>query len=157
VSVNFRFFDESSKVAAQARRASYELVEKAAFRIYKSSKDSIQKAPLVSGVTAKKKRDSSGRFLKGSGKKGRKRTVPSAPGSPPHTRRNQLKNAIVYYAKRGEATIGPRASRVGTSATAHEFGGQYKDESFPARPFMGPALDRDVPLFGNSFAGSIGS
>lgn len=94
---------------------------------------------------------------------------PSPAGTPPHTRRRvtrkgkqlkgQLQRAIVFSHDRAnqEAVIGPRESVVGESAKAHEFGGQYKDETFPERAFMGPALDKNLGRFASEWAGSIGS
>lgn len=96
---------------------------------------------------------------------------PSAPGTPPHTRPGrvskktgkarpgQLQRAIVYKQDRAaqDVVVGPRHSVVGESAKAHEFGGAYRDETFPERPFMGPALDQNLDRFGPSFAGSIGT
>lgn len=74
------------------------------------------------------------------------------------TRRGQLPRAIVYaYDKtRMEAVIGPAASRVGTSASAHEHGGRYKGQTYPARPFMGPTLQENLDMIPQKFKGSIG-
>lgn len=91
----------------------------------------------------------------------------SPPGSPPHThsqritkkgkvRQGNYQRAIVFDVSKIDAVIGPRASVVGQSFAAHEFGGDYFGESYPARPTMGPALDRNASRFGDSFAGSIG-
>jgi phage gpG-like protein len=94
----------------------------------------------------------------------------SPPGQPPHTRPGkvsrktgkarpgQLQRAIVYaHDKRANtAVIGPRASVVGESAAAHEFGGEFRGEDYPERPFMTPALEETEETFGNSFAGSLG-
>ena len=73
----------------------------------------------------------------------RKSKSASAPGTPPHTRRGQLRGAIVYAVDRraDEALIGPTYERVGTSAMAHEFGGRYRKERFPKRAFMGRLLE----------------
>ena len=66
----------------------------------------------------------------------------SRPGQPPHTRRGQLKRALRYAVEkeRERVLIGPTYSVVGRSARAHEFGGRYRRETYPKRPFMGPAL-----------------
>jgi len=73
--------------------------------------------------------------------------------------KGQLPRAIVYDNDKESdtAVIGPRESVVGTSGEAHEFGGDYKGQDFPERPFMGPALDKNIDRFASSFAGSIGS
>lgn len=96
---------------------------------------------------------------------------PSAPGTPPHTHSRRktkrgrprkpndvLKNAIVFAADRAknEAVIGPRHSRVGTSASAHEFGLFYKGHDYDERPFAYPSLLENTDRFGASFAGSMG-
>jgi phage gpG-like protein len=94
----------------------------------------------------------------------------SAPGTPPHThtggltkkgkvRRGKLQRAITFDVDKAKesAVIGPRESVVGASAAAHEFGGSYKGQSYPERPFMGPALTRAESRFAASFAGSIGA
>lgn len=68
----------------------------------------------------------------------------SLPGTPPHTKSGQLKRSILYAVDRKNASvvIGPTFSGVGTSAAAHEYGGRYKKQRYPARPFMGPALKK---------------
>jgi hypothetical protein len=94
----------------------------------------------------------------------------SEPGQPPHTRPGkvsrktgkarpgQLQRAIVYAHDKqmNVAVIGPRASVVGETGAAHEFGGDFRGEDYPERPFMGPALDVTEEAFGNSFDGSLG-
>ena len=80
----------------------------------------------------------------------------SLPGNPPFTRtgkkgRNPLRRAIVFEVNRAakRAIIGPRASVVGQVGELHEFGGTRGGLRFPARPFMGPALDKirdDLPM-----------
>lgn len=82
---------------------------------------------------------------------------PSAPGEPPHTRgRFQMQRAILYQADKEGAVIGPAASLFGTAGAGHEFGGKYKRNEYPQRPFAGPALKENVDLFANSWSGSIG-
>lgn len=85
-------------------------------------------------------------------------TESSDPGQPPHTRRRQLPRAIVFHADKAtpSAIVGPRKSFVGESGVAHEFGGQYRGQTFPQRPFMYPALERTAPAFAGTFRGSIG-
>lgn len=80
----------------------------------------------------------------------------SPAGSPPHTRRRQLPNAIRYDADAEGAVIGPVFSVVGTAGEAHEIGGSYRGQIFPERPFMGPALNRNLDRFASGWAGSIG-
>ena len=72
---------------------------------------------------------------------------PSPPGSPPHSRKGLLRRAILFGAEpdRKRVLIGPGFRFVGTSASAHEFGGGYKGDRYPKRPFMGPALRESIP------------
>src|SRR5262245_60051243 len=83
---------------------------------------------------------------------------PSDPGTPPHTRRRQLKRAIKYDVDKAaeSALIGPEASIVGEAGAAHEFGGQFRGEEYPERPFMEPALETNVDRFASEWSGSIG-
>jgi len=97
---------------------------------------------------------------------------PSAPGTPPHTRsrivksgknkgkqrQGEIQRAIVFVVDKAkqEAVIGPRFSVVGTSASAHEFGGEYRGQTYPERSFAAPALEKTQDRFAASFAGSIG-
>lgn len=72
---------------------------------------------------------------------------PSVPGSPPHTRQGALRRAVLFGVERGgtSVVIGPSEKLVGTSASAHEFGGAYRKERYPKRPLMGPALKESAP------------
>jgi hypothetical protein len=91
--------------------------------------------------------------------------VASAPGTPPHTRirivkrgknkGGQFPRSVAFDVQGDSAVIGPRASVVGTSAKAHEFGGSYKGTIFPERSFAKPALQENVDRFADSFEGSI--
>jgi hypothetical protein len=87
----------------------------------------------------------------------RKSSNPSAPGKPPHTRRGQLRRSILYAVDKDRqgVVIGPRESLVGTSATAHEFGGQYRGQRYDRRPFMGPALEKASPKLPRMWAASV--
>lgn len=118
-----------NKVREAARKAEINALFKTAFAISNDAKSSIENAPEA-----------------------------SAPGEPPHSRRGQLRFAIRYAVDKTVpmAVIGPIASKVGQSASAHEFGGTFKDHNYPARPFMGPSLGRNLNTFGGQFAGSIG-
>lgn len=78
---------------------------------------------------------------------------PSSPGQPPATRRGLLRRAIRYQVAddRRSVVIGPAYSMVGTAGQAHEFGGRYRGDTFPKRPFMGPALDEAAPMIGPTY------
>jgi len=81
----------------------------------------------------------------------------AAPGRPPHTRRGLLRRAVLYFVETAQerALIGPAHSFVGTSASAHEFGGTYRGQRYPQRPLMGPALLALVPRLPAFWASSI--
>lgn len=82
---------------------------------------------------------------------------PSPAGSPPHTHKGKfLSRAIRYDANKVSAVIGPRESIVGEVGAAHEFGDEHHGQDFPERPFMGPALDKNLDRFASDWAGSIG-
>lgn len=71
----------------------------------------------------------------------------STPGSPPHSRKGNLKKSILFGLEKGSSSvvIGPSERIIGTSLSAHEFGGAYKRERYPKRPLMGPSLKESVP------------
>ena len=121
-----KIVNDFERVRKEAERASRRVFAKAAFRIMRDAQASIVRS-----------------------------STPSTAGSPPHTKRGQLKRSIRYDATKDGAVIGPIASRVGTSGEAHEFGGSYKGGSFPERPFMGPALGRELDKFAGEFSGEI--
>ena len=72
---------------------------------------------------------------------------PSPAGSPPHSRTGALRRGILFGVekRRQSVVIGPSERFVGTSMSAHEFGGAYKRERYPKRPLMGPSLKEAVP------------
>ena len=82
---------------------------------------------------------------------------PSEPGEPPHTHQGAfLRRGVRYAADKESAVIGPMASIVGESGSAHELGGEYRGQLFPLRPFMRPALEKNLSRFQSDWAGSIG-
>ena len=70
---------------------------------------------------------------------------PSEPGRPPHTRKGQIRRAILFAVKEDHgllaALIGTSHDILGPAGRAHEFGGRFRKETFPKRPFMKPALN----------------
>jgi len=132
--------DKTHRVAQAAARATFRNLPHAAATIRKDAIESIIDAP-----------------------------GPSAPGTPPHThtggitkkgkkRRGVLQKAIAYdFDKQaGDAVIGPRESVVGLAGAAHEFGQEFKGDDFDERPYMGPALDRNLDRLAGDWTGSIG-
>lgn len=109
----------------------------------------------------------------------------SKPGKPPHSRAGDLKHAIMFEAERSGVVIGPTENRIGDVGRVHEFGGKrnrpnvYYTKTFgysattgkrgsvmreekrryrptyPARPFMGPALERVIPRLPEHWRGSV--
>jgi phage gpG-like protein len=121
-----KFLDHTKRVRDAADKAARRAFAKAAFRIFRDAQASIERS-----------------------------ATPSAPGQPPHTRRGQLKRAIRYAADKDGAVIGPLASMVGEAGAAHEFGGGFRGQDYPSRPFMAPALDRELDAFAGEFTGQI--
>lgn len=82
---------------------------------------------------------------------------PSAPGTPPHTRKGALRGAILFAADRQDLfVVGPAASLVGPSGKAHEFGGPFrKQRHYDKRPFMGPALEKVASQIPPQWEGTI--
>ena len=107
--------DEIGKVIARAKRANIENLGHAGGAIRKAAQHSIRKSP-----------------------------EPSASGTPPHTRRGLLRKSILYAVEkaRSRVVIGPSVNIVGPAGMPHEFGGPFRKERYPRRPFMGPALDK---------------
>lgn len=94
---------------------------------------------------------------------------PSTPGTPPHTQtarvsrktgrtsRGKLQKAIVFDNDKatGIAIAGPRESIIGDAGRAHELGDEIFGVDYPERPYMAPALEKNLARFGDSFAASI--
>ncbi len=135
---NFKFDDQTKRVADAAEKATFRNVRHAAAAIRRDAIESIQQAD-----------------------------GPSAPGSPPHThtggitkkgntRKGNLQRAIAYDTDKDSAVIGPRESVVGLAGQAHEMGESFHGTDYDERPFMGPALDKNLDRFASSWQGSIG-
>ncbi len=133
-----KFFDTSHLVAQAAERAAFRNFGHAAARIRKTAIESIEP---------------------GEG--------PSPAGTPPHThtqkvtksgktRKGVLPKAIAFKADKQGAIIGPRESVAGIAGEAHEFGGDFKGDDYPERPFMGPSLESNLARFASDWTGSIG-
>lgn len=113
--------DETAKVKKTVAKANYQNLGHAARSIRTIARRSIRDAP--------------------EGK-------PSPAGKPPRTRadksgKKRLRNAILYdLVSDVEAVIGPARHLIGLAGAAHEDGGTFRGEDYPARPFMRPALEK---------------
>jgi hypothetical protein len=142
-----KFIDESAKVAAAAHRAVVTSLRTTAYAIFQDVTHSITISP---------------------------KQEPALPGAPPHSRRGQTIRSERYDVDAdGEiAVIGPRASIVGEAMHLQEFGGEFAGhrpllgrdgkpiidkstsraieipvtQKYPARPSIGPALQREKGL-----------
>ena len=81
----------------------------------------------------------------------------SPPGTPPFTHTGALKAAILfaYDPSHQSVVVGPSRTRLGNIAHLHEFGGRRKGKTYPARPFMRPALERTKPKLPGFWRNSI--
>jgi hypothetical protein len=97
-------------------------------------------------------RDEHGRFLQGVGV-----YKPTPAGTPPKTPTRRLKKAVQFAVDRDglSAVIGPRGDYVRNIGAVHEFGGTHYGDKYPARPFMGPALERSRPKLPRHWAGVV--
>jgi hypothetical protein len=84
---------------------------------------------------------------------------PSAPGSPPHTRKGLLRKSILHALVEENGTpvalVGPSFNLVGLSGKAHELGGAYRGQDYPARPYMKPALSVIANRLPSFFSDSV--
>lgn len=159
IGFQFKLQMQQKAVTQAADKGAYKSFRHAAASVRKTGQTKILRRPKgdVSVTQKATKRDKQGRFLKGSGKKKRRRQGVASPvGSPPYTRSGQLKRAIVFDANKEGAVIGPRRSVVGIAGALHEHGEKFKGQEFPQRPTMGPALSENLARFAGGFAGSIG-
>lgn len=130
-------------------RVSQIRIEKAAVmrRVKPSVKSPLMKCALLVGNQAKRSMKKGGRPAKARGPRGgRARGTPSAPGTPPHVQRGNLRASIT------EAMVNPTLAIVGPTLEAwygkiHEFGGRHH----PKRPFMRPALLSEKSKFAAQF------
>ena len=76
---------------------------------------------------------------------------PSRKGTPPHTRKGKLRRAIKASVENEIATIGPSSNEIGDIGGKLEHG-----DDVGQRPFMGPALNRNMATFAEDWEGTIG-
>jgi len=81
---------------------------------------------------------------------------PSKPGNPPKTTGPLRRSILFEVAKdKQDVIVGPSSDFVDNVGKAHEFGGKFRKEKFPKRPFMGPALEKASPRLPKLWAKSI--
>jgi hypothetical protein len=82
----------------------------------------------------------------------------SQPGEPVHTRRGLFDRAMrfAYEPDKERGVVGLAFSIAGESGEPHEHGGEFKGQTYPARPFMQPALEMNLSRFASSWEGTIG-
>jgi hypothetical protein len=88
----------------------------------------------------------------------RRRKKPSSPGTPPSSPTGRLRESIRYELVDGSkylAHVGPARSVIGPAGQPHEFGGSFRDESYPDRPYMRPGLEAILPRMPEEFRGLI--
>ncbi len=85
----------------------------------------------------------------------RRRAGPSRPGKPPHTHTDFLRNDILYGLDQEEhaVVIGPWKSPWFNEL--HEFGGDSLARTYPERPFMGPALEKNLDKIAPEWRDSV--
>ena len=86
-----------------------------------------------------------------------KKAKAGRPGKPPRSRTRRLPNAIVYevHPQKDQAFIGPSHKLISTVGGAHEHGGVFRGRHYPARPYMGPALEEVRPRLPKIWAGKL--
>jgi len=91
-----------------------------------SIKDETRKVAKLAEKANRKNLGKAGAYVRGVAQRMIKVSPePSAPGTPPHTRKGRLKKAILYGVERSaqEVVAGPTRSAIGLIGHAHEFGG----------------------------------
>jgi hypothetical protein len=118
----------SKKIWTAMEKRTRWALAKAAYRVFRDAQSTIEKSP-----------------------------DPSEPGKPPHTRRGMLPKAIRYQVDYTipDAIIGPVGSVIADIGQLHEFGGEHYGHQYPERPFMRPALQRELDDFTGGFSGSF--
>ena len=82
---------------------------------------------------------------------------PSTPGTPIHTKRGFAKRAIRYEREdKWGGVVGFDYLKIGEAMSVHEHGGRRKQQIYPKRPTMLPALLSNLDRFDKSWRYSIG-
>ena len=156
---NLLFFDKPAVTQAVSAAARKQLSKAGAFvrqtakNSIKSARKSKRKKVLSQSKRAKAKR------AKSREKKPSERV--SKPGNPPFSHIGTLKKRIFFAwdAVSQSVVVGPTANMRAEAPKLLEFGGTVtrrgKVLNYAARPFMGPALEKNVGLFAGLFHDSI--
>ena len=95
---------------------------------------------------------------------GKRPLASSKPGQPPRSPTGKLKNTILYWydAVEQSVTIGPARLRAADNMGALEKGGRVagtrgRGMTIRARPFMGPALAKELPKLDDMWRNSVRS
>lgn len=66
-----------------------------------------------------------------------------------------MRQAVAYDVSDDDAIVGFKASFVGDVGHADEFGGEFRDQRYPKRPSLLPALERNEDEFVANFGGAL--
>jgi phage gpG-like protein len=94
------------------------------------------------------------RWLRKHGLSRKKSARPSPPGQPPKSA-GRLRKSILYAVQSDSVIIGPTANVIGQVGAVHEFGERFRDAKYPARPYMGPALEKTKPKLAAMWRDSV--
>jgi len=153
------FFFDSEAVVKAMDAASRKALSKGGAFVMRGARKSIKKAPKQLG------RDASGKFVAEGSRS-------SSPGQPPYSHTGLLRDRIFFAAVtapgRPSVVIGPeRIASGGEAPSALEFGGsstvtvgrrgnrKRRSVRIAARPYMGPALEREAPKLPEQFRNSV--
>ena len=78
--------------------------------------------------------------------------------APPFTHTNLLRQSILFSFDPVHVTVvvGPSRGIIGEIGGLHEHGGERYGATYPARPFMGPAMDKSKKDLPKHWSGVIG-
>ena len=140
-SIQFSQFFDRSAVTQRLKRAELRYLRRAGGTTRKIARRSIKKK----GQARKKPTNRSGAAFRRWLQEVRSRPA-SPPGTPPFTHDGTFRNAIAFgFDGRESVLIGFLKDKVDDLAELHEFGGRRRGKTYPARPTIGPALEKVTP------------
>lgn len=77
------------------------------------------------------------------------------PGKPPSSKTGRLRRAIMFAVELPAVLIGASADVIGPAGGAHDKGGEFRGDDYPARPFAGPALRVAAPRVSSFWTNSL--